>query len=302
MINDLKMIEASLEKTKTALDSIKNFVGELNEQFSIIDESFSNDFFYQRTTIDQLKSNITISSYHNDRLRYVVKKIISEPELIDQEAFLKLIDELSMVDASLKDGKFGRPVDGVIFDEVSVKVDQILTEFIAPEKIKTWNDWLNWINLYLKCLEDIIVLFPIQYQISPQLLTIYHGMKAIKKKITDQIKIQSMINSLTRKIPEAELNEHNSYFRLHISRLQRKKITAPCVDIIQYEADNNSSESDDVEQPDSGIDDKVKSRIFKHLEFLKSKKLKQFLVSKLDMGGYDSKNSLNLSIYTEEEE
>ena len=97
-------------------------------------------------------------------------------------------------------------------------------------------------------------------------------MKAIKKKITDQIKIQSMINSLTRKIPEAELNEHNSYFRLHISRLQRKKITAPCVDIIQYEADNNSSESDDVEQPDSGIDDKKNLEFSNTWNFLNQKK------------------------------
>ena len=54
MINDLKMIEASLEKTKTALDSIKNFVGELNEQFSIIDESFSNDFFIREQPLTNL--------------------------------------------------------------------------------------------------------------------------------------------------------------------------------------------------------------------------------------------------------
>ena len=39
--------------------------------------------------------------YHNERLQFVAQKFIENPELLDEDVSVKLIDELSIVDASL---------------------------------------------------------------------------------------------------------------------------------------------------------------------------------------------------------
>ena len=135
----------------------------MQDKFLVLDNSFSNKFSLQRTAINHLASHIANDMYHNERLQYIATKFIENPELLDEEISVRLIDDLSMVDASLQDGKYDRPVEGFLFPEVASKVIEILENKSSINKIETWQDWGEFIQSYQSTLKQLIVLFPIQY-------------------------------------------------------------------------------------------------------------------------------------------
>ena len=296
MIEQIKNNRESLVLSNKAILSLNSSVNDIREKFLIIDGCFNNDFFLQRTTIDQLSSNLAIAKYHNERLHFVAQKLILNPKLIDEDISVKLIDELSLVDASLQDGKFGRPVEGIIFPKIATQIIQILDESQQLDDLRKWQEWELFFDEYQLKLKQLIVLFPIQYPISSLLYTLYYGLKAVTKEIEDQIKLATTINALSEKTVTSDLSEHSSYFRLHIKRLQRKQINPPVISSSTGNREDNFYTSifyDDT-KTEPKLKAKIKHRIKTHLD--------KYLLGKIDLGLIDKNNSFNLSIYTEEEE
>ena len=296
MIEQIKNIRESLVLSNKAIVSLNSSINDIREKFLIIDGCFNNGFFLQRTAIDQLSSNLAIARYHNERLQFVAQKLIRNSKLIDEDVSVKLIDELSLVDASLQDGKFGRPVEGVIFPKIATQIIQILDESQQLDDLGRWREWQLFFEEYQLKLKQLIVLFPIQYPISSLLYTLYYGLKAVTKEIEDQVKLATTINALSEKTVTSDLNEHSSYFRLHIKRLQRKQINPPVISSITSNQEDNFDTSvfHAETETEPKLKAKIKQRIKKHLD--------KYLLGKIDLGLTDKNNSFNLSIYTEEEE
>jgi hypothetical protein len=213
----------------------------MQDKFLVLDNSFSNKFSLQRTAINHLASHIANDVYHNERLQYIATKFIENPELLDEEISVKLIDDLSMVDASLQDGKYGRPVEGILFPEVASQVIEILENKPSNSRLESWQDWRKFVQAYQSTLKQLIVLFPIQYLVSSHLYTLHYGLKEIAKEIIEQCKLEYTIDVLSAKCDNAYLNKHSSYFRLHIRRLQREQITAPMISESKYQQELDDS-------------------------------------------------------------
>ena len=212
----------------------------MQDKLLVLDNSFSNKFSLQRTAINHLASHIANDMYHNERLQYIATKFIENPELLDEEISVRLIDDLSMVDASLQDGKYGRPVEGFLFPEVASQVIEILENKPSDTKIETWQDWGDFIQAYQSTIKQLIVLFPIQYLVASHLYTLHYGFKEIAEEISEQFKVGYMINALSARSENSDLNKHSSYFRLQIRRLQRKQITAPMISDSKYQQEINN--------------------------------------------------------------
>ena len=296
MIEQIKNIRESLALSNKAIVSLNSSINDVHEKFLIIDGCFNNEFFLQRTAIDQLSSNLAIARYHNERLQFVAQKLIRNPKLIDEDVSVKLIDELSLVDASLQDGKFGRPVEGVIFPKIATQIIQILDESQQLDNLGKWQEWQLFFEEYQIKLKQLIVLFPIQYPISSLLYTLYYGLRAVTKEIEDQVKLEATINALSEKTVTSDLNEHSSYFRLHIKRLQRKQINPPVISSSTGNQEDNFDTS--IFYADTETEPKLKARIKQRIK----KHLDKYLLGKIDLGLIDKNNSFNLSIYTAEEE
>ena len=87
------------------------------------------------------------------------------------------------------------------------------------------------------------MLFPIQYLVSSHLYTLHYGFKEIAEEISEQFKVEYIINALSAKSENSDLNKHSSYFRLQIRRLQRKQITAPMISDSKYQQELNESKA-----------------------------------------------------------
>ena len=125
MIEQFKEIEKSLHLAEKAILKLDSLFGSIFANFIIIDDCYENRFYLQRTTIDHINSYLAIAKYQNERLRFISDKLINNPELLDHEISVGLINELSMVDASLKDGLYGRPVD-VFHPKICNSINEIL--------------------------------------------------------------------------------------------------------------------------------------------------------------------------------
>ena len=243
MIEQIKNIKECLILSNKATTSLNSILKHMQDKFLVLDDCFSNKFSLQRTAINHIASQIANDMYHNERLQYIATKFIESPELLDEDISVKLIDDLSMVDASLQDGKYGRPVEGFIFPEVASQVIEILENKPPYSKLESWQDWRNFVQAYQSTLKQLIVLFPIQYLVSSHLYTLHYGLNDIAKEIIEHSKLEYTINALSATCNNANLNEHSSYFRLHIRRLQRKQITAPVISESKYQQELNDSQA-----------------------------------------------------------
>jgi hypothetical protein len=241
MIEEIKNIKECLVLSNKATNSLNSTLKHMQDKFLVLDNSFSNKFSLQRTAINHLASHIANDVYHNERLQYIATKFIENPELLDEEISVKLIDDLSMVDASLQDGKYGRPVEGILFPEVASQVIEILENKPSNSRLESWQDWRKFVQAYQSTLKQLIVLFPIQYLVSSHLYTLHYGLKEIAKEIIEQCKLEYTIDVLSAKCDNAYLNKHSSYFRLHIRRLQREQITAPMISESKYQQELDDS-------------------------------------------------------------
>ena len=241
MIEQIKNIKECLVLSNKATNSLNSILKHMQDKFLVLDNCFSNKFSLQRTAINHLASQIANDIYHNERLQYIATKFIENPELLDEDISVKLIDDLSMVDASLQDGKYGRPVEGFMFPEVALQVIEILENKPSNSKLESWQDWRKFVQAYQSTLKQLIVLFPIQYLVSSHLYTLHYGLKEIAKEIIEQSKLEYTIDVLSAKCDNADLNKHSSYFRLHIRRLQRKQITAPMIFESKYQQELDDS-------------------------------------------------------------
>ena len=271
MIEEIKNIKECLVLSNKATTSLNSTLKHMQDKFLVLDNCFSNKFSLQRTAINHLASHIANDMYHNERLQYIATKFIENPELLDEEISVRLIDDLSMVDASLQDGKYGRPVEGFLFPEVASQVIEILENKPSDTKIETWQDWGDFIQAYQSTLKQLIVLFPIQYLVSSHLYTLHYGFKEIAEEISEQFKVEYIINALSAKSENSDLNKHSSYFRLQIRRLQRKQITAPMISDSKYQQELNESKAiyqiSPNEKKSSSIFDMIKFQFDKY--FLK---------------------------------
>ena len=159
MIEEIKNIKECLILSNNATNSLNSTLKHMQDKFLVLDNSFSNKFSSQRTAINHLASHIANDMYHNERLQYIATKFIENPKLLDEDISVRLIDNLSMVDASLQDGKYGRPVEGFLFPEVASQLIEILQNKPSNTKLETWQDWGDFIQAYQSTLKRLIVLF-----------------------------------------------------------------------------------------------------------------------------------------------
>ena len=227
MIEKLKIIEQALVSSQEAMSPIDILIQDIDEKFLLIDECFGNNFILQRITIDYLKSHTAKFNYQNERLRYLAKKLIDNPKLLESDISTSIIDELCLIDAALQDGELGRPVMGFISPKNARQILEIFQDPTVDLDIKTWSEWEQYfINCQLK-IKQLIVLFPIQYDISSNLFALYHGITQINKEVSQQKKLEITIKALAKDDNDNQFSEHAAYFRLHISSLQRKILFPP---------------------------------------------------------------------------
>lgn len=231
MIEKLKIIEQALGSSQEAMSPIDILIQDIDEKFLLIDECFGNNFILQRITIDYLKSHTSKFNYQNERLRYLAKKLIDNTKLLESDISTSIIDELSLIDAALEDGELGRPVMGFISPKNVRQILEIFQDSTVDLDIKTWSDWEQYfIDCQLK-IKQLIVLFPIQYDISSNLFALYHGITQINKEVSEQKKLEITIKALAKDDNDNQFSEHAAYFRLHINRLQRKIIFPPQISL-----------------------------------------------------------------------
>lgn len=227
MIEKLKIIEQALGSSQEAMSPIDILIQDVDEKFLLIDECFGNNFILQRITIDYLKSHTAKFNYQNERLRYLAKKLIDNPKLLESDISTSIIDELCLIDAALQDGELGRPVMGFISPKNARQILEIFQDPTVDLDIKTWSEWEQYfIDCQLK-IKQLIVLFPIQYDISSNLFALYHGITQINKEVSQQKKLEITIKALAKDDNDNQFSEHAAYFRLHISSLQRQILFPP---------------------------------------------------------------------------
>lgn len=243
MIEKLKIIEQALVSSQEAMSPIDVLIQDIDRKFLLIDECFANNFILQRITIDYLKSHTSKFNYQNERLRYFSRKLIDKPKLLDSDISISIIDELSLIDAAMQDGELGRPVMGFISPKNVRQILEIFQDPTLDRDIKTWSDWEQYfIHCQLK-IKQLIVLFPIQYDISSKLFALYHGITQINKEVSEQKKLEITIKALAKDDNDNYFSEHAAYFRLHISRLQRQIIFPP--EISLSTSNSNASKTAD---------------------------------------------------------
>ena len=301
MIEEIKNIKQCLVLSNKATNSLNSTLRHIQDKFLVLDNCFSNKFSLQRTAINHLASHIANEMYHNERLQYIATKFIENPKLLDEDISVRLIDNLSMVDASLQDGKYGRPVEGFLFPEVASQLIEILQNKPSNTKLETWQDWGDFIQAYQSTLKRLIVLFPIQYLVSSHLYTLHYGFKEIAKEISEQFKVEYTINALSAKCENSDLNKHSSCFRLQIRRLQREQITAPIISDSKYQQELNDSKAIYQISPNEEKADSVFSNIKNQVNEYVLKRIQpnfKDLMFDVDLDYYE--NLLNL--ISEEEE
>ena len=227
MIEQFKEIEKSLQLAEKAILKLDSLFGSIFANFIIIDDCYENRFYLQRTTIDHINSYLAIAKYQNERLRFISDKLINNPKLLDHEISVGLINELSMVDASLKDGLYGRPVDGFFHPKICNSINEILANDTSRNALTNWQDWKSFFEDCQMIVKQLIVLFPIQYTISSHLYTLNYGTKEILEHIIEQIKLETTTKILLDKSHDHQFQGHSAFFRLHIKRLQNQMIRAP---------------------------------------------------------------------------
>lgn len=243
MIERLKIIEKALVSSYEAMSNIDILIQDIDQKFLLIDECFGDNFILQRITIDYLKSHTENFNYQNERLRYLSKKLIDNPKLLDSDISTSIVDELSLIDAALEDGDMGRPVMGFISPKNTHQILQIFQYPIVDREIKTWSAWEQYFIHYQLKIKQLIVLFPVQYDISSNLFALYHGITQINKQVIHQKKLEITVKSLAKDDDNNQFYEHAAYFRLHINRLQRQIIFPP--EIILLTSNRNTSKTVD---------------------------------------------------------
>ena len=243
MIEKLKIIEKALVSSYESMSRIDFLIQDIDQKFLLIDECFGDNFILQRITIDYLKSHTENFNYQNERLRYLSKKLIDNPNLLDSDISTSIVDELSLIDAALEDGDLGRPVMGFISPKNTHQILQIFQNPIVDREIKTWAEWEQYFTHCQLKIKQLIVLFPVQYDISSNLFALYHGITQINKQVIRQKKLEITVKSLSNDDDNNQFYEHAAYFRLHISRLQRQIIFPP--EISPSTSNSNASETVD---------------------------------------------------------
>ena len=91
---------------------------------------------------------------------FVATKIVSEPELAGQQEVVPLLSHLAELDASLQDGKFGRPILGFLHPTIAETIIDLQYEFERNPVLSSWDDWATEFRLLQRQFQRLIELFP----------------------------------------------------------------------------------------------------------------------------------------------
>lgn len=181
----------------------------------------------QRILNDQFRAQCSLQIHENQKLMFVATKIASEPQLVEQEEIVPLLGNLAELDASLRDGEFGRPIPGFLHPKIAEIIIDVQYQFQRNSVPASWDDWQTEFTLLQEQFQRLIELFPIEHPVSTMLVSIHLSLDQIIERICEQIKIQHTIQALTQHSSDVIHPEHAAYFRLHVLRLEDKIVTLP---------------------------------------------------------------------------
>jgi hypothetical protein len=227
MIDSIRTIAKALEQSNKAYKNLMILSETLYSNLDSMNQSFSNSFQIQRILNDQFRAQCATQLHENQKLMFVSTKILSEPELVEQEDFFHLLSQLAELDASLQDGAFGRPITGFLHPRIAETIIDLQNQFQVADYICSWKDWSVEFRLLQLQFHQLIELFPIEHAFSTILVSTHLGLNQVIQKIEEQRKIEHTIQSLTHHSSDVVYLEHASYFRLHTLRLEDKLVTLP---------------------------------------------------------------------------
>lgn len=231
MIESIRTISKALEQTNHAFICLKDLSDVLFLNLDSMNKSFSNAFQMQRILNDQFRAQCSLQLHENQKLMFVATKIASEPQLAEQEEVVPLLSNLAELDASLQDGKFGRPIAGFLHPMIALclpeNIIDLQYEFRRNPVLSSWSDWQTEFGFLQGYFQRLIELFPIEHPVSTLLVSIHLGLDQIIETIAEQIKIENTIQALTQHSSAVVHPEHAAYFRLHVLRLKDKLVTLP---------------------------------------------------------------------------
>jgi len=227
MIESIRTIAKALEQSNKALRSLIDLSQTLYSNLDSMNQSFSNSFQIQRILNDQFRAQCAIQLHENQKLMFVATKLLSEPQLAEQESFVPLLSNLAELDASLQDGEFGRPISGFLHPKVAETIIDLQEQFRCATFLYSWNDWLTEFNILQTQFHQLIELFPIEHPLSTTLVSIHLGLDQVIEKIDEQMKIENTLQALIQHSSDVVHSEHAAYFRLHTLQLEDKLVPLP---------------------------------------------------------------------------
>ena len=229
MKDQIRNIAKALQQTSHAFDGLSNLGFHLLQDLESMNSSFNNSFQISRIINDQFRAQCAIQSHENERLLFIATKILSEPKLIDEPEVEPYLISLGTVDASLKDGKHGRPIVGFIHPIISEAIADLLEENLFDELHlhASWDDWNSSFQRKQSQLKRLIELFPIEHPFSTIFVSLQLSLSSIVQEISEQKKIETTLRSLIQHSSDVLHAEHAAYFRLHSMRLERKLVQLP---------------------------------------------------------------------------
>ena len=227
MKDQIRNIAKTLQQANHAFDGLSNLGFHLLQDLESMNSSFNNSFQISRIINDQFRAQCAIQSHENEKLLFIATKVLSEPELIDEvEPYLI---SLGTVEASLRDGKHGRPILGFIHPTISEAIADLLEENLFDELHlhASWDDWNSSFQRKQSQLQRLIELFPIEHPFSTIFVSLQLSLSSIVQEISEQKKIETTLRSLIQHSNDVLHAEHAAYFRLHTMRLERKLVQLP---------------------------------------------------------------------------
>lgn len=229
MMDQIRNIAQALQQANHAFERLSNLGFHLLQDLESMNSSFNNSFQISRIINDQFRAQCAIQSHENEKLLFIATKILSEPKLIDESEVEPYLISLGTVDASLRDGKHGRPIVGFMHPTISEAIADLLEENLFDELRlhSSWDDWNSSFQRKQSQLQRLIELFPIEHPFSTIFVSLQLSLSSIVQEISEQKKIETTLHSLIQHSNDVLHAEHAAYFRLHTMRLERKLVPLP---------------------------------------------------------------------------
>jgi hypothetical protein len=232
MKDQIRDIAKGLQQANHAFESLSNLGFQILLNLESMNSSFDNLFQISRIINDQFRAQCAIQSHENEKLLFIATKILSEPKLIDKSEVEPYLISLGTVDASLRDGKHGRPIVGFMHPTISETIADLLEENLFDELRlhSSWDDWNSSFQRKQSQLQRLIELFPIEHPFSTIFVSLQLSLSSIVQEISEQKKIETTLHSLIQHSNDVLHAEHAAYFRLHTMRLERQLVPLPIRD------------------------------------------------------------------------